>query len=201
MTELRRLRLESGLSQQAFAIALGIPLNTLRMWDSALRPTPADVLAHAQQAAAVHARQYELLSLDALAAEFGMHQRTLRDAVRAGRLEVQFCTRSVFGRPIRLATRAAVSAYQQQYYRRSYSRTMPKPPKLTRIELPMDCAEYITITRHALRMTLAQFAFRTGAASKAVVYQWESGKRKPSLVFWTRIVALQREIRGERHMG
>jgi DNA-binding transcriptional regulator YiaG len=31
-----------------------------------------------------------------------------------------------------------------------------------------------------------------GAASKAVVYQWESGKRKPSPVFWLRIKRMQR---------
>jgi len=68
----------------------------------------------ARQIVAEHHRQHELPSLDALATEFGMHQRTLRDAVRAGRLAVQFSTRSVFGRPIGLATRAAVRAYQEQ---------------------------------------------------------------------------------------
>jgi hypothetical protein len=37
MTELRRLRRTSGLSQQAFAAALDVPLNTFRMRDSGLR--------------------------------------------------------------------------------------------------------------------------------------------------------------------
>lgn len=37
-----------------------------------------------------------------------------------------------------------------------------------------------------------QLAASVGAASKAVVYQWESGKRKPSPVFWLRIERLQR---------
>jgi transcriptional regulator with XRE-family HTH domain len=36
-----------------------------------------------------------------------------------------------------------------------------------------------------------QLADKVGAASKAVVYQWESGKRKPSQVFWLRIERLQ----------
>jgi hypothetical protein len=31
-----------------------------------------------------------------------------------------------------------------------------------------------------------------GAAGKAVVYQWESGKRQPSPVFWLRIERLER---------
>jgi hypothetical protein len=31
-----------------------------------------------------------------------------------------------------------------------------------------------------------------GAASKAVVYQWESKKRKPSSVFWQKIAALEK---------
>jgi DNA-binding transcriptional regulator YiaG len=191
MTDLRRMRQAARLSQRAFADLLGVTLNTLRMWDSGLRTPPTDLLVRAQDSVDTQRRQHELLSLDVLATEFGMHQRTLRDAVRAGRLAVQFSTRSVFGRPVRLTTRAAVSAYQQQYYRRSYSRTMPKPQKLTRLELPPDYGEQVTIARHALRMTLAEFAVCIGAANKAVVYQWESGKRKPSPVFWGRIVAVR----------
>ena len=189
--ELRRLRHEVDLSQQEFAALLGVPVNTFRMWDSGLRSPQPDVIARARAIVADHQRQHELLSLDVLATEFGMHQRTLRDAVRAGRLEVQLSTRSAFGRPIRRATRAAVLAYQQQYYRRSYSRTTRKPPMPTRVDLPVDPAERITLTRHALRLTLAEFAERIGAANKAVVYQWESGKRRPSPVFWARIVALR----------
>jgi ribosome-binding protein aMBF1 (putative translation factor) len=126
-----------------------------------------------------------------LAAEFGMHQRTLRDAVRAGRLEVHLSTRSAFGRPIRRATRAAVRAYQDRYYRRSYSRTMRKPPRPGPVNPPVDYAERVTLTRHRLRLSLREFADRVGAANKAVVYQWESGKRRPSPVFWARIVERQ----------
>ena len=126
------------------------------------------------------------------ATEFGIHQRTLRDAVRAGRLEVHLSTRSAFGRPIRRATRAAVFAYQQRFYRRSYSRTMRKPPIPQGVALPVDYAERVILTRHALRLTLSEFAGPIGAANKAVVCEWESGKRRPSPVFWARIVALRR---------
>jgi DNA-binding transcriptional regulator YiaG len=190
-SEIRELRQSIALSQEEFARLLDVPLETLRTWDSASRTPPSDVQVRARQAIADHQRQHELLSLDALATEFGIHQRTLRDAVRAGRLAVQLSTRSAFGRPIRRATRAAVLAYRQQYYRRSYSRTMRKPPIPTPIDLPEDYAERVILTRHALRMTLSEFAERIGAANKAVVYQWESGKRKPSSVFWARIVALR----------
>jgi DNA-binding XRE family transcriptional regulator len=37
-----------------------------------------------------------------------------------------------------------------------------------------------------LGLTQAQFAARVGAARKAVAYQWESGKRCPSPLFWQR---------------
>ena len=68
-------------------------------------------------------------------------------------------------------------------------------PRLARIEVPADCSERITITRHGLRMTLSEFAVRIGAANKAVVYPWESAKRRPSPVFWARIVALHLQAR------
>jgi DNA-binding transcriptional regulator YiaG len=123
-----------------------------------------------------------------------MHERTLRDAARHGRLDVHLTTRSAFGRAIRRATRTAVSEYKEHYYRRSYSRTMSKPPKPMPGDLPEDYAERVTLTRHRLRLTLAEFAERIGAANKAVVYQWESGKRRPSPVFWTRITAIRQAL-------
>jgi transcriptional regulator with XRE-family HTH domain len=42
-----------------------------------------------------------------------------------------------------------------------------------------------------LRLTLSEFAARIGAANKAVVYQWESGNRKPSPVFWEKIQGME----------
>ena len=48
--------------------------------------------------------------------------------------------------------------------------------------------------RHRLGLSQHELAAKVGAASKAVVYQWESGKRKPSPVFWLRIVRLQRRL-------
>lgn len=146
MYELRALRHEVALSQQEFAALLGVPVDTFRMWGSGLRSLQPDVVARARAVVAEHQRRHELLALDVLAVEFGMHPRTLRDAVRAGRLEVQLSTRSAFGRPIRRATRAAVRAYEERYYRRSYSRTMQKPPIPAPVNLPVDYAERVTLT-------------------------------------------------------
>jgi DNA-binding transcriptional regulator YiaG len=184
------MRRSLNVSQEEFARLLGIPLETLRTWDSGRRPTPPHVHVRAKRVLEQRV-DTELLSLAMLAREFGIHERTLRDAARMGRLAVQLSTRSAFGRPIRRATRTAVLVYQQRYYRRSYSRTMRKPPNPEQVHVPLDRAERVTTTRHALRLTLSEFAERIGAANKAVVYQWESGKRRPSPVFWGRIVALR----------
>jgi DNA-binding transcriptional regulator YiaG len=99
MTALRELRRAADLSQQQFAALIDVPLNTFRMWDSGLRPIPPPVLRHAQTAATAHLRNAERLSLDQLAREFGVHERTLRAAARTGRLLVTFTSRSAFGRP------------------------------------------------------------------------------------------------------
>src|SRR5262245_65758045 len=98
------------------------------MWDSGLRSPQPDVLVRARQVVTEHQHRHELLSLDVLASEFGIHRRTLGDAVRLGRLEVHLLTRFAFGRPIQHATLAAVLTYRQSYYRQSYSSTLRMPP-------------------------------------------------------------------------
>lgn len=55
--------------------------------------------------------------------------------------------------------------------------------------LPEDAERYL---RRQLSMTQTQLATTIGAAGKAVVYQWQSGKRTPSPVFWRRIEQLRR---------
>jgi DNA-binding transcriptional regulator YiaG len=96
LTPLRELRRAADLSQQEFAALVDVPLNTFRMWDSGLRPLPPHMLPQAREAVVVHARNAELVSLDQLARELGVHQRTLRAAARTGRLLVTFSSRSVF---------------------------------------------------------------------------------------------------------
>jgi len=67
VSTLRKLRRTAELSQQPFASLIDVPLNTFRMWDSGLRPTPPHLLERATIAALEHARDTELVSLDNLA--------------------------------------------------------------------------------------------------------------------------------------
>ena len=70
----------------------------------------------------------------------------------------------------------------------SYSRTAPKPTPPRHTPVPADWAPRLRQVRADLGLTQTQLAQRIGAAGKAVVYQWESRKRRPSPVFWTRMV-------------
>lgn len=187
MNELRELRRGIGLGQRAFADLLSVPLETLRTWDSGRRPIPTPVLHRAKVAVTQHARNAELLSLDQLARELGVHQRTLRAAARTGRLQVTFSLRSAFGHPIRLATRAAGQAFMRKDYRR-YGGQSPAVAPLPLV--PDDYDAHLKRLRSRLRLTQDDLARRLGAANKAVVYQWESRKRTPSPVFWKRVEAL-----------
>ena len=118
MNELRELRRAVGLGQREFAALLSIPLETYRPWDSGRRVVSVAVLQRARDAVDHHQRQQELLPLDRLAKELHVHIRTLQAAVRTGRLNAHFSVRSVFGRPKRLATRAAAGHFMAKYYGR-----------------------------------------------------------------------------------
>jgi transcriptional regulator with XRE-family HTH domain len=56
--------------------------------------------------------------------------------------------------------------------------------------VPSNYAATLVGLRRRLGLSQRQLAAKVGAASKAVVYQRESGKRKPSAVFWLRIERL-----------
>src|SRR5678815_263740 len=77
------------------------------MWDSGLRPPPVHIITRERETLAARARRDELLPLATPAHELGVHVRTLQAAARTGRLDTHFSTRSVFGRPMRFASRAA----------------------------------------------------------------------------------------------
>jgi DNA-binding transcriptional regulator YiaG len=184
MTALRELRRTANLTQQAFAALIDVPLNTFRMWDSGLRPVPPPALLRSEEAATAHLRNAERLSLDQLAREFGVHERTLPAAARAGRLQVTFSSRSAFGRPIRLATRTAVQAFMRKDYRRFGGQSPAVAPLPS---VPADYDARLKRLRRELELTQDDLARRVGAANKAVVYQWESRKRRPSPVCWKRV--------------
>lgn len=172
---------------------LGVARNSFRMWDSGMRPTPTAVLDQARAAAAEAVRDRQPLTLPQLATELNVHVRTLQGAARTGRLDVQYSTRSVFGRPLRISTRAAGKLFLQTYYKR-YS-GQPAGRFTLPSAVPEDSNRRIRRLRHDLRLSQADLAELIGAANKAVVYQWESAKRLPSPVFWQRLQVLFRGAR------
>jgi DNA-binding XRE family transcriptional regulator len=96
---------------------------------------------------------------------------------------------------------AAGRAFMERYYRQSYSRFSQKPWRPERPPVPPDWARSLLRVRRDLQLTQTQLAERIGAATKAVVYQWESGKRKPSFVFWRRVEELIDSARRAEQMG
>jgi len=188
MNELRELRRSIGLGQRDFAALLSMPLETFRPWDSGRRVVSAVVLQRAREAVAHHQRQHELLMLDQLAKELHVHIRTLQAAVRTGRLAAYFSVKSVFGRPRRLATRAAAAEFMATHYRRFAGQQACPAPLPT---IPHDYDQQLRALRRRLRLTQDGLAQHIGAAGKAVIYQWESRKRTPSPVFWQRVLGLK----------
>jgi len=197
VTELRFCRRQLGLSQGELAGVLSVPRNTLRMWDSGLRPTPSAVLDKAKAAAAEAIRDQQPLTLPALATQLNVHVRTLQAAARTGRLEVQYSERSVFGRPLRLSTLAGGKAFLRTYYKR-YSGQAAGPFEVP-AGVPHGCGRHLRKLRRRLKISQNDLAELIGAANKAVVYQWESGKRTPSPVFWERVLTLTRVRPSQRH--
>jgi DNA-binding XRE family transcriptional regulator len=137
-------------------------------------------------------RATELFPLEVLADQFAIHPRTLRAAARDGRLRVQFSTRSVFGRPVRLASRAAIDEFVRLHYRQRYSRYVAPLPRHDVTVVPTNFASRLIGLRLRLALTQAELARRIGAANKSVVYQWETRQRTPSVVFWARVEQLVR---------
>jgi DNA-binding transcriptional regulator YiaG len=188
--EIRGLRLRLRLSQPQFAALLGVSPETYRTWDSGRRAVPPSWLDKARVLAVAN-DPHRLWSLQELATELGVHVRTLRDAARTGRLEVTYENRVVFRNPVPRSTIAAGRAFMMRYFRQSYSRFAPKPQPPIRTLVPSDWARQLLRIRRELRLTQAQLAEQIGAGGKAVVYQWESGKRIPSPVFWDRVKRLE----------
>jgi DNA-binding XRE family transcriptional regulator len=137
-----------------------------------------------------HQGQHEPLPRDRLAKEFHVHIRTLQAAVRTGRLDAHFSVRSVFGRPTRLATRAAAEQFMALHYRRFSGQAICPAPLPT---VPHDYPHQLRTLRRRLRLTQEGLARRIGAAGKAVIYQWESKKRTPSPVLWQNVLRLERD--------
>jgi DNA-binding transcriptional regulator YiaG len=78
------------------------------------------------------------------------------------------------------------------WYRRTYGRGRRRLVAVCRVTVPANYSATLVGLRHRLGLSQQQLAARVGAANKGVVYQWESGKRTPSQVFWLRIERLRR---------
>jgi DNA-binding transcriptional regulator YiaG len=190
VSALRDIRTRLGLSQAECATALGVALETFRTWDAGRRTAPEAILSHART---LKARQslHDRVPLQVLADELHVHVRTLRAAVHDGRLAATFGSRPFFGKLTATATREAGAQFMAKWYRRTYGRGRRRPVPMRRVTVPANYAATLVGLRTRLALSQGQLAVMVGAASKAVVYQWESGKRKPSAVFWFQIDRLQ----------
>ena len=187
MTLLRSLRLAVKASQADFAARLGVSVDAYRPWDVGRRKPPAEILTRAHALANVGPDDRPM-ALPTLAGLLGVSVFRLREAARDGRLAVTYETRTAFGRPIPRATRLAGEQYKRQYYGKR-SRWVPRPGQPEPfLPVPTDFDRRIKALRRRQSLSQTQLAALVGAAGKAVVYQWESRKRAPSPVFWSRIV-------------
>ena len=185
---LRECRIALGKSQAGFAAMLGVPPESYRTWDTGRRATPSQVMARAK-ALATPRDDHALLPFPMLALLIGVHVKTRRSAARDGRLPVTYDTRTTFRRLRARATHAAGTQFRRAYYGRPVKPVDRRTP-LTWASVPSDYDAQIRALRRARGLSQAQLATLVGAARKAVVYQWEAGKRTPSPVFWRRITAL-----------
>jgi len=192
MNALRRLRLHMELSLLEFATRLGVAEQTYRTWgqtyrtwDSGRRTPPRAIVSKAKR---LREMAGGLLPLQQLADEYHIHVRTLRKAAQDGRLQATFSTRMAFGKLVAFASREAVETFKRRYYRQTTQ--WNRPPKPTVCTIPDDYDRVLVTLRASLRLTQSALAERVGAANKAVVYQWESRRRRPSPVLWQRVQTL-----------
>jgi DNA-binding transcriptional regulator YiaG len=186
VTTIRKLRLATKLSQAEFAKRLGVSLESCRLWDSGRRNAPAAALDQARALAAAGPDDVAR-KLPDLARLLGVSVYRLREAARDGRLAVAYDNHVVFGHCVPRATRAAGEEYQRQYYGKK-ARWTPRPaPPPAFPDIPPDYDRRLVQLRKDLALSQSQLAERIGAAGKAVVYQWESRKRRPSRLLWSRV--------------
>ena len=188
---LKETRTRLGLSQAECATALGVAVETFRTWDAGRRPAPVAIVDKARALKAKGAL-HDRVPLQVLADELHVHVKTLRAAAHDGRLAATFGPRPYFGKLTATATREAGARFMAMWYRRTYGRGRRRQVPVCRILVPANYAATLVGMRCRLGLSQQQLAEKVGAAGKAVVYQWESGKRKPSQVFWLRVERLQR---------
>jgi len=173
MNAVRRLRLQMELSQAEFATRLGVAEQTYRTWDSGRRTPPRSIVYKAKR---LQETAGGLLPLQRLADEYGIHVRTLRKAAQDGRLQATFSTRMAFGKLVAFASRDAVETFKRRYDRQTTQ--WNRPPRLPGCTIPDDYDRVLVTLRARLGLSQRALAERIGAANRAVVYQWESKRRR-----------------------
>jgi transcriptional regulator with XRE-family HTH domain len=186
-SRVRHVRLALGLSQRQFAERLGVSVESYRRWDAGRRKAPEDVIRRAL-ALADGADVDAPIPLAALSRVLRINKGTLRAAARDGRLRVTTAALTESNRPILRATRAAGEEFKARYYQRTTRLTeKPQAPDLFCCA-PDDFDRQLIALRTRLKISQTELAARIGAAGKAVIYQWESRKRRPSSILWWRVV-------------
>jgi transcriptional regulator with XRE-family HTH domain len=190
-SRVRRVRLALGLSQRQFAERLGVSLESYRPWDAGRRETPEDVIRRAI-ALVDRANIDAPIPLAALSRLLRINKGTLRAAARDGRLRVTTAALTESSRPILRATRAAGDDFKARYYLRTTRLTEKPPAPDLFCRAPDDFDRQLVTLRMRLKISQTELAARIGAAGKAVIYQWESRKRRPSPILWRRVIYLAR---------
>ncbi len=192
-SRVRDLRLALGFSQREFAARLGVSLESYRPWDSGRRQTPDEIVRRALTVASDGEADLPM-PLSALAGLLRINEGTLRAAARDGRLRVTTEAAIVPGKPILRATRADGEAFKARYFGRTTRLTDRPPIPDLFVRVPDDFDRQLVALRMRFKITQTELAARIGAAGKAVIYQWESRKRRPSPILWRRVLATRPTI-------
>lgn len=189
MPSLRSLRASTKLSQRTFAARLGVPSESYRAWESGRRQPPKDLVSQAARIASVCGTQIPM-PLPHLAAVLGISEMTLRNAIRSGRLRTEDAP-FMSGRAVIRATRSDGEDFLANRYRSSVTLPGVGSRALTLVcPTPAEASRRIRDLRARFSLSQSKLARQVGAANRAVVYQWESLKRRPSPILWLRLVAL-----------
>jgi DNA-binding transcriptional regulator YiaG len=191
----RAVRLALRLSQPEFARRLGVSAESYRTWDSGRRDPPATIVARAFELANSDPGTLPM-PLSQLARELRVSEVTLRRAARTGRLAVIVDAPRFLGKPFLRATREAGAAFMTVFYRQTSRWTTSSVPAIVLPDVPPDYDRRLRQLRVGLHVTQSELATKVGAAGKAVIYQWESRKRKPTAIMWRRVLNLARRPAG-----
>ena len=187
---LRYLRDDLRWTQVELARHLSVPPDTYRCWEGGRRPIPPEVVTQLWLLSS-RERDDQLVSLSTLAEVLGIHVRTLRTAARDGRLAVTYGSRTYFGRAVPMATAATGRAFQHLFYRKTtrWTARPPRPEPLPKI--PDNYDLHLVGLRSRFGMTQTGLARAIGASGKAVIYQRERRRPKPSAALWLRVEQLK----------